>query len=97
MISNFEEITTSSFSLGDIVATKAASEVIPKSEITEAIERHASGDWGDVAEEDKMNNDLALEKQGRLVSGYATQAGTKFWLITESDRSVTTIFLTNDY
>lgn len=97
MISNFDEITTRTFELGSIVATRAAAESIPRSEMIEALKRHASGDWGEVCEEDKGLNDQALQTQGRLLSVYHTEDGTKFWIITEWDRSATTVLLPDDY
>lgn len=65
-------------------------------EVGDAIQRHASGDWGDLCEEDKQMNDLALFDNGRLLSAYDTNQG-KIWIITEWDRSVTTILFPNEY
>jgi hypothetical protein len=59
--------------------------------------RHASGDWGDVCEEDWQENELALENGFRLFSVYHLGDGTKIWIITEADRSVTTILLPSEY
>ena len=58
--------------------------------------RHKAGDWGDVAEEDRMANNDALQSGDRLLSAY-TVHGTKYWVITEADRSVTTILLPEEY
>jgi len=83
--------------LGQIVATSNAVEQFTKSVMLLAIARHAAGDWGDVCEEDWLANDEALEVGNRLHSAYCTPDGVKFWIITESDRSITTILLPDDY
>ncbi len=85
------------FRLGTIVATSNAIQAISPDEIWEAILRHAYGDWGDVGEEDWQANEEALQVQSRLLSVYHTAAGVKFYLITEHDRSVTTVLLPDDY
>jgi hypothetical protein len=60
--------------------------------------RHLSGDWGDVTEEDKGENEFALSRNLRIVSVYNTpDNGTRFWIITEADRSSTTLLLPSDY
>ena len=61
-----------------------------------AINRHLSGDWGDVCQSDWQRNEQALRDGDRLLSVYQTQAGEKFWIITESDRSTTTVLLPSD-
>jgi len=58
--------------------------------------RHLTGDWGDVDEFDKQQNDLAVKGGSRILSAYQTPAG-KLWLITESDRSATTFLLPDEY
>ena len=52
---------------------------------------HVRGDWGELPQEDKNENQLSLEKGLRLLSGYRTTAGETFWVITEADRSHTTV------
>jgi hypothetical protein len=60
--------------------------------------RHVHGDWGDLCDEDRNENRLSLEQGFRLLSSYRTCAGdTKVWVITEADRSVTTILLPEEY
>lgn len=66
-------------------------------ELQELIRRHASGDWGDMGEEDKRENNLSLERGFRIFSAYTTSQGIKVWVITEADRSVTTALLPEDY
>lgn len=59
--------------------------------------RHIHGDWGDLPVEDHTANELALLMGKRLLSGYDLPGGGKVWIITEADRSVTTILLPDDY
>jgi hypothetical protein len=60
------------------------------------IARHAAGDWGDLCEEDRQVNAQALADGSRLLSAYEIQ-GAKFWVITEADRSATTVLLPSEY
>ena len=85
------------FSLGNLMATPAALEALTPSDLVTAIRRHLSGDWGDVSEEDRNENEISLKDGFRLLSVYQGANGTKFWVITEHDRSVTTILLPSDY
>jgi hypothetical protein len=85
------------FSLGRLVSTPNAISEIPNDEILAALCRHAGGDWGTLDDEDKASNDRALAKGGRLFSQYHSKAGVKFWIITECDRSATTVLLPEDY
>jgi hypothetical protein len=59
--------------------------------------RHQSGDWGDLDEADKRENEVSLEKGFRLLSAYTLTTGVKVWIITERDRSATTILLPAEY
>lgn len=83
--------------LGQIVATPAALGVLTQPDIAAALRRHASGDWGTVDAEDRAANDEALRDGTRLLSVYESASGTTFWVITEADRSVTTVLLPDDY
>ena len=83
--------------LGRIVATPNALESIANDDILAGIRRHQAGDWGDVCAEDRHANDQALVHGTRILSVYRAVNGTKFWIITEADRSVTTILLPQDY
>jgi hypothetical protein len=85
------------FPLGAVVATPNALNEIPQDEILAAIRRHVCADWGELDEHDWTANDRALIQGTRLVSQYRSTAGTKFWIITEHDRSVTTVLLPQDY
>ena len=85
------------FPLGQVVITQGALNDLPAEEVQESLLRHAEGDWGDVCKEDWALNDEALEHESRLMSSYRTKKGVRFWIITEWDRSVTTIFLPLEY
>jgi len=85
------------FALGQIVATRNAVHSLPADEILNALFRHALGDWGTLCEEDWKANEEALESGGRLLSVYQIARGVKFYVITEWDRSVTTVLLPEDY
>ena len=83
--------------LGRIVATPAALGTVSQSDIVAALRRHAVGDWGDVDPDDRAANDDALQSGERLLSVYQSATGTTFWVISEADRSVTTVLLPDDY
>ncbi len=85
------------FPFGQIVATSNALSKLTQMDILSALSRHAKGDWGEVCEEDRQENELSLKEGFRLLSVYHGSNGTKFWIITESDRSVTTVLLPEDY
>jgi hypothetical protein len=85
------------FELGRIVATPGALATIDPDDMMRAIGRHVRGDWGDVDRHDWQTNEAGLEDGTRLVSVYRSQTGDKFWIITEGDRSVTTLLLPNEY
>lgn len=85
------------FPLGQMVMTPGARDSIPPSEMMQALRRHARGDWGDLCHEDRQANNSSLMDGSRLVSAYHSQAGKKFWIITEADRSLTTVLLPEEY
>jgi hypothetical protein len=87
------------FSLGRIVATPGVLQAMEKagSSAGEFLGRHAVGDWGDLCDEDKTANDEALADDLRILSAYKLKDGTKIWVITECDRSVTTVLLPSEY
>lgn len=86
-----------SFSLGQTVATAHVLDTVPQDEIFAALQRHQSCDWGDVCPQDKWSNDRAVKGRERLFSVYHSKDGIKFWIITEWDRSATTVLLPEDY
>lgn len=87
------------FSLGQIVATPGALRALAESgeQPFDLLYRHASGDWGELDEEDKRENELSLREGYRLLSAYRLRTGEKLWIITEADRSVTTLLLPDEY
>ena len=85
------------FAAGQLVATSGALAAIPSEEIAHGLARHLQGDWGDLVPEDREANDRALKEGSRLVSAYNSSSGTRFWIITEWDRSYTTILLPQEY
>ena len=85
------------FALGQIVITNNAHDVLTSRDLNEALIRHLEGDWGQVCESDRQLNDSAVDDGGRIMSEYCSASGVRFWIITEYDRSVTTILLPSDY
>jgi len=85
------------FELGQVVMTPGAMEAIGLSEIAQSVRRHASGDWGELCEADRQENDLSLWQGFRLLSAYTSKDGVRFWIITEADRAVTTVLLPEEY
>lgn len=89
--------TTQKFEAGQAVITANAQGVLPGEEVLQALSRHMQGDWGDCNPTDAEENELALLNGDRLFSVYHTKGGTRFWIITEADRSATTVLLPEDY
>jgi len=85
------------FPLGQTVITVGARDALHPADVIAALERHATGDWGDVCAEDKQLNDQALKEGARLLSSYQDRNSVKFWIITEADRSATTVLLPEEY
>ncbi|WP_206352400.1 hypothetical protein [Tautonia rosea] len=84
------------FPLGRLIITTNAREQLTADEAAAALSRHASGDWGKTCPEDAEANNEALAEGYRLLSVYESSAGD-FWIITEADRSATTILMPDDY
>jgi hypothetical protein len=85
------------FQPGPLSMTPGARDALTQEEIMTALRRHLSGDWGEVDEHDWQENELSLREGFRLLSAYHTQAGRKFWILTEADRSQTTVLLPEEY
>jgi hypothetical protein len=85
------------FDLGQLVITPAALEAVPADDICNAINRHVCGDFGDLDDADKKENEFALRAGLRVMSAYRASNGNKFWLITEASRELTTVLLPSDY
>ncbi len=94
---SLESLPTARFRLGRIVSTPNALSQLTSQDIQTGIRRHQAGDWGEIRSEDWTTNERALETGARLFSVYRSAAGTKFWIITEADRSSTTVLLPEDY
>ena len=97
---------TARFRLGEVVVTMAAVielETAAGQSPADFLVRHVNKDWGDVCAEDAKLNDEAVahegdsNRQGRVLSAYRTSTGERLWIITEWDRSVTTILLPEEY
>ena len=92
-------LTIPLFPLGRLLATPGALallEQINKSPL-ELLSRHLRGDWGDLDQVDKTENELSLEYGFRLMSSYPITETEKLWIITQADRSVTTLLLPEEY
>jgi hypothetical protein len=63
----------------------------------EFLDRHANGDWGEVGSDGANENEISLQTGLRLLSGYTTVTGDRLWIITEADRSATTLLLPEEY
>ncbi len=87
------------FELGRIVATPGALEVLEQAGLSPAslLQRHASGDWGEVPPADARENRLSVKRGFRLLSSYPLGDGRKVWIITEADRSSTCLLLPEEY
>ena len=87
------------YPLGQLVATPGALDAMKEAEVSflPYIRRHLEGDWGDISPEDASENELSLEHGFRLLSAYNLPGGDRIWIITEADRSATTILLPEEY
>jgi hypothetical protein len=93
------QVPAAKFNLGQLVATPGALSALEESgqDAIEFVSRHASGDWGDLSEDDRNENEFSLAHGFRLLSSYKLRNGTKLWIISEADRSSTTLLLPNEY
>ncbi|MBU9283785.1 hypothetical protein MTQ99_16785 [Burkholderia thailandensis] len=87
------------FKLGRIFATPAALEALAQARVSiiDLLIRHMRGDWGDLSESDRQQNELSIDAGLRLLSSYVLPGGQTVWVITEWDRSSTTFLLPRDY
>lgn len=88
------------FELGTVVATPGALAALEEAQESPLgyVARHESGDWGTVPPEDWEENEFSLTNKFRLLSAYVLRDGsTEIWIITEADRSETTILLPSEY
>lgn len=91
------QTTERKFAPGQIVITANAQRTLSAEYVHAALKRHLQGDWGDCCAEDAAENELSLKEGFRLFSVYHTDDEIKFWIITEADRSATTVLLPEDY
>ena len=87
------------FPLGRVVATPGALRALEEANQNpfEFLERHQAGDWGELCEEDKSENEFSVQNGFRILSAYRTRLDVKIWVITEADRSATTFLLPHEY
>lgn len=91
---------TVKFSSGEVVSTRCALAAMEEHQVSASalLQRHLSGDWGNVPVEDAQLNELAIGPEaGRVLSSYDITSGVRIWIITEWDRSVTTFLLPSEY
>lgn len=88
---------TQKLELGQVLITPGARDALNLRDVASSLVLHAGGDWGIVCDEDKAVNDEALATGGRILSAYLDRNDIKFWIITEWDRSATTILLPDEY
>ena len=91
--------TQQRFPLGQTYATPGALEALSEAgqDAAQFLSRHQAGDWGNLSDEDKKENEFSVDKDLRIFSAYHTSKGEKIWVITEADRSVTTVLLPSEY
>jgi hypothetical protein len=87
------------FPLGALVSTPGALLALIEAQVTplSLLMRHVRGDFGDLCDEDRLANEQAVSEGGRVFSSYVVAQGMKVWVITEADRSVTTLLLPSEY
>ena len=93
---------TVAINLGRLLMTRGVNDLVAEDEafakfVTESLARHQRGDWGDLDSEDKQENELSLKAGYRLLSAYKARGLPQIWIITEADRSATTILFRDDY
>jgi hypothetical protein len=94
---NGDEPRRPNFPLGTLVATPGALESLHPEDVAAAVRRHLLGDWGELDDEDRAENERALRDGSRLLSAHRDRHGTGFWVITEADRKATTVLLPDEY
>ena len=88
--------------LGQVVWTRAVNDRVAgdirfAEFVADSLARHRKGEWGELSKEDREANDLALKDSSRLLSAYEVDGLPKIWIITEADRSATTILFPDEY
>jgi len=90
------------FKMGHMVMTRGVNDLVAGNEafakfVAQSLASHPRGDWGDLSEEDRQENELSLKQGFRLFSAYETEGLPKIWIITEADRSATTVLFPDEY
>ena len=93
---------TVTINLGRLLMTRGVNDLVADDEafakfVMSSLTRHQRGDWGDLTDEDKQENDLSLKAGFRVLSAYEAKGLPKVWIITEADRSATTILFPDEY
>ncbi len=88
------------FKLGQIVLTRGVNDLMAQNkafakQVTQSIKKHSCGDWGDTCKVDKAENEIAVKQGDQILSVY--EGVKKIWIITESDRSATTVLFPDEY
>ncbi len=91
-----------SFNLGRLVMTRGVNDLVAENEsfakfAMSSLTRHRRGDWGNLTDDDKQENELSFKEGFRLLSAYEAEGLPKIWIITEADRSATTILFPDEY
>ena len=93
---------TLAINMGRLLMTRGVNDLVAEDEafakfVMSSLTRHRSGDWGNLTDEDKQENELSLKEGYRLLSAYEAEGLHKIWIITEADRSATTILFPDEY
>ena len=93
---------TVAINLGRLFMTRGVNDLVADDEafakfVMSSLTRHQWGDWGELTDEDKKENDLSLKAGFRVLSAYEAKGLPKVWIITEADRSATTILFPDEY
>jgi hypothetical protein len=90
-------INAGKFPLGRVVMTTGAYDALSPLDMKRGLFHHSQGEWGDLPAHDQEANDHAVENGGPILSSYVTDSGTRFCIIPEANRTVTTVFLPDEY
>jgi len=92
-------MTIARFPMGQIVATPGALQALEEASESPAVllKRHLIGDWGELSDDDRQENERSVSDGCRLLSAYTLSTGIRIWIITEADRSATTLLLPSEY
>ena len=93
------QLRPSRFPLGRVLATPGVLLALEKAgqQPQEFLDRHANGDWGEVDSDDAKENEISLQTGLQLLSSYTMVTGDRLWIVTEADRSTTTLLLPEEY